>query len=618
MVRPTPAPFVLELLEPRLAPAGVVTVSLSASGVLTLAGDGLDNQVTVSANEDGSWSLRDLSQDGSDTTFRYKGQETAELTFTSPLRSIQANLKAGADELTLQGLTLAGSVVLGDTAEAAADIFTFLGNTIQGPVKISTGGGEDVVRMQGNHLAGRLSIHTGAGADTIALHEGLYGSISANLGGSVGGDFESFSMMSNEANITVRGNVSVRFTGKAEGSAAFHAPALSIQGNLQVHSDQYNSYVSVGVQGTGTVPGTGTVFIGGNLVHAGSSGYKELKLQSSGDFTVGGDLIYQAGKMYNQFRAVVGEDLTLGDVKLHAGQGVLIATMRADTATLDSLSLRGSARYSGLSLSGGDYLIKGNVNIDSPIALNRNDAETGLQNEAIFSIISDTLQIGGSLNVTSSTPSLDLTTRVTLKASSGSLGHIRLQGGSSYEYFTLESTTVGGLQVNGDVNLRYGSGVGDQTKIIGAIIHGDLAIRGGMTRAGEGRDVEIKSTTIHDRTSILQQDRAPATIHIQGSTFHGRLDVNTGGGDDYISLSAANNYGTPIDNVFHQAVNIRLGSGTDHINLDHRAYAGQDSYLGSLRVHGGSGSDTLVLNEGVNLFAIPPVWTSIESITPAG
>lgn len=611
MARPTPAPSVLEPLEPRLAPAGVVTVSLSTSGVLTLAGDAFDNQVTVSANEDGSWSLRDLSQDGSDTTFRYKGQETAELTFTSPLRSIQANLKAGSDELTLQGLTLAGSVVLGDTAQAAADIFTLLGNTIQGPVKISTGGGDDVVRMQGNHLSGRLSINTGTGADTIALHEGTYGSISANLGGNVRGDGESFSMMSNEANITIGGNVSVRFTGKGDGSAVFHASALSIQGNLQVHSSQDTNYISVGL------PSSGAVFIGGNLIHTGSS-YNDLSLRSSGDITVGGDLIYQAGKMENQFQIVAGGDLTLGDVRLHAGQGVLIATMRADSATLDSLSLRGSAFYSGLSLSGGDYLIKGNVNIDSPITRKPDHVETGRQNEAIFSIISDTLQIGGSLNVTSSTPSLDLTTRVTLKASSGSLGHIRFQGGSSYEYFTLESTTVGGMQVNGDVNLRYGSGVGDQTKIIGAIIHGDLAIRGGMTRAGEGRDVEIKSTTIHDRTSILQQDRAPATIHIQGSTFHGRLDVNTGGGDDYISLSAANNYGTPIDNVFHQAVNIRLGSGTDHINLDHRAYAGKDSYLGSLRVHGGSGSDTLVLNEAVNLFAIPPVWTSIESITSAG
>src|SRR5260221_73358 len=107
----------IELLETRIAPAGVITVTVSG-GVLTLSGDVNANSVTVNALDAGTVDLVPAAG----THLLFHGADSAG-TVNVPVAQpvLVAKLGGGADALTLNGTFAGLSIDLG----AAANALTF-------------------------------------------------------------------------------------------------------------------------------------------------------------------------------------------------------------------------------------------------------------------------------------------------------------------------------------------------------------------------------------------------------------------------------------------------------------------------------------------------------------
>lgn len=603
---------ILEPLEPRLAPAGVVTVSLSPEGVLTLSGDAHDNDVHIGVNGDGTWTIRDLSDTGDPTKFRYKDIEgTLQLSFGRPLHSVKANLQGGADQLTLENLSLAGGVVVKDTAAQERDIFTLLGNTIHGPVTISTGGGDDAIELQRNHLSGHLTIHTGQAIDDVLLGEGSYKNITANLGGARSHESDGFHLYSLTGPITVLGDVLVRSSGQAETYVDFSSPELTILGDVDVRlTGGGNNMMNIGGP-------TGDVFIGGDVIYQGGGDGKQLRLGGTlvwdVNITIAGDLIYQADRNENYLIVKTSGTVTLGDIKIHSGKDIFYFDFQSGQAAIGSLDVRGNSYHSNISIAADQLWIAGDINVRNPVVPKSDTVGTGLDNYLNLSIAGDSVRVGGDLNVTSQTAEAS----IVLSANSGSIGNITYQGGKYGDYFRLQGRQYLEFQVQGDVNMRFANGSYSAIRVAGAVVHGDLTVRSGTHVANvpledQSNTVELADTVLFGDVSILQNDQVSGVVTVEGSTFWGRFTINTGGGNDHVWLTNLTN-SFETNNTFHREVNVHLGSGTDILLLDDSAFAGEDIYRMPFRADGGSGSDTLYYFPGTDIFAITPVWLHFET-----
>src|SRR4051812_32018616 len=98
----------IELLESRIAPAGLVTVTLTG-GVLDLTSDDGAHEFSIRALD--STTVELSAVDG--TLFRMAGgADTDTLLLTTPIKSLSVTLDDGQDALHLAGLNLPGSITI--------------------------------------------------------------------------------------------------------------------------------------------------------------------------------------------------------------------------------------------------------------------------------------------------------------------------------------------------------------------------------------------------------------------------------------------------------------------------------------------------------------------------
>src|SRR5205823_2688358 len=129
----------LELLESRIAPAGVVKVTVTA-GVLNLEGDAAANDVTVAESSPGVLAI--AGNHGTQVSFA--GVTDASASVTLPVTALTGDLGGGDDVLTVKNLNLT-NVMLADTA--GNNTVTLLDLRVSGDIIITTGPGNDSITL---------------------------------------------------------------------------------------------------------------------------------------------------------------------------------------------------------------------------------------------------------------------------------------------------------------------------------------------------------------------------------------------------------------------------------------------------------------------------------------
>lgn len=154
------SPSSVEMLETRIAPAGVVTVNF-ANGLLILEGDASGNEVEIRPGGPDGFLIVGVNG----TTLN--GGSTTELAFDGPLKGISADLLGGNDLLSFLGIDVAGnvSVLLGEGTNGV----TFDDAAIKGNATITGGTAADTVTFAegATSVGGNFTVDLGAGADQV-------------------------------------------------------------------------------------------------------------------------------------------------------------------------------------------------------------------------------------------------------------------------------------------------------------------------------------------------------------------------------------------------------------------------------------------------------------------
>lgn len=592
---------VLEALEPRLAPAGIVAVNLNAQGVLTLTGDADANSVAISDNGNGTWSISDVTNSG--TLFRYQGNDVADLTFSAPLKNIKASLGDGADQITLQGLSLTGSVTIQDTASSvdAADQVTLLANSIQGGVKIASGGSDDVITLADNAIGGLLNIDAGQGTDQLHLGAGSYGDVKLSLGsnGSNGEETpELINFTSTTGPINIQGSLTARASTSGYSGMHFGASDFHVSGHLNLHGGGVSVGTYFNLAGGGTE-------IGGNFNYRGGLGNDIIEAFTGTSFTVAGRTDIRASGGENYFGFAGSDTVSFGQVHANTGQGAFTLDIMGANISLESLTVKGGGSYEGsVNIHGETVSITNDVTIENISNFSNLPPDEMLDGAYGLSIGgNESLTIGGDVTVIAK-KSVDT---VQINGGSGSIGHFTYLS-RNYD----ANASISGVTVNGDVNISASGGGSSTFYLSNLVVTGDLNISShsstddpfGLALDG----VEIHLASILGNTSIIQRGDSMGIVSISDSTLQGSLDLHTGAGNDEVTFGSP--YGGDSTNHFHGAVRILLGSGDDRLMLDTASGISANHFDSTFEARGGAGTDTYAYSAADDLFSTPPVFLS--------
>jgi hypothetical protein len=176
----TPGLFVVLIISLAAAPALAANIQATLTdGLLTLVGDGANNQVVLSSTADGA--LRVSGQNG--TTVN---GGTAAVSFRAPIEDVDIRTGGGADLVIFDDVELRGLEAVTVDLGAGNDRLRVVDSSLRGPLGdlIVTGGsGADTVIIDETDLDGALEIRTGSGRDIVELDEMSARSVAQWLGG---------------------------------------------------------------------------------------------------------------------------------------------------------------------------------------------------------------------------------------------------------------------------------------------------------------------------------------------------------------------------------------------------------------------------------------------------
>ncbi|HYF37156.1 MAG TPA: hypothetical protein VD994_17785, partial [Prosthecobacter sp.] len=202
----------IEGLEPRLAPAGLVALNLS-SGVLTITGDALANDLQITDAGGGNWAVSSTA--GGTTQFSLNGGPASPLAVFAAPKTIRATLGIGDDRIDLLGLQMTGTLTI--NGNDGHDSVLLSGVGVTGAVLIDTGNGDDTIDFTSTQLAYTTTVRMGAGDDYLTAGGNLvFGrGLSADLNT---GDN---TLDINAASLSANGNISVLASGTSVETQGF-------------------------------------------------------------------------------------------------------------------------------------------------------------------------------------------------------------------------------------------------------------------------------------------------------------------------------------------------------------------------------------------------------------
>jgi hypothetical protein len=234
---------ILESLEAKLAPAGLVTITLTTSGAMTITGDVENNEIAISNNGNGTWTIQDLVG-AADTLFSINGNTAISSLATFIASSIKVDLGAGDDVFFIDGLATAGSVSV--KGGSGADQLELEKCQIAGGLSLDTGidllGTNNLLSISNTIISGAVSLKGNNGADTVIFDTNkLYGTVTVDTGDSYDSFTSKDTAYANNVNIRMGGgNDLVAFDGRTD-----LAKGLNINfgtGRFELYGETSNTY----------------------------------------------------------------------------------------------------------------------------------------------------------------------------------------------------------------------------------------------------------------------------------------------------------------------------------------------------------------------------------------
>lgn len=465
-----------EILEARIAPAGLVTVTF-LNGTLNIDGsDGLDHNVEVVKT-----GLNQFRVDGVATGINELGQmtksfegvllnvviagglgaDTFKLTNLQPLKSLQFDGGAGADSLSAAKLkTRAGGAVeinLGsesgtvdfsgkrtilhgalnlDLGGGGTANFGSVFTKVDGDVVISGGAGSDAVSVTGASAVfkSKLSFTGGDGNDSFnATGTSLKLKGLVTMEGGAGTDSFVFGADTNKfAKSTAPGLVDLKL-GSGPGTVSFLGNSTSVFGDLKIDlgsgdgAAQLNSTVNA---------------VSGSLLVTGGAGNDSVGL--SGSTSIGGNLSF-AGDTGDDVLTAKGSLLTVaGATSMDAGSGTSIFDLNVIAIALGSLSVTGGTLNDLVSINA-DGTISGDVNLQ--LGMDGTGPSTTLLESRAG--IANGLQFGGALTIDMVGATVDFLTIANIQVAKAFVA----QTGEN-----VSTVSIANLNVKSNFRLQTGSG----------------------------------------------------------------------------------------------------------------------------------------------------------------
>jgi|GEM_PF-1759167 len=580
-------PSSIEALETRIAPAAIVTVSLTA-GALTLSGDNGGATVTVTALDATHYMLTA----GPDTTFT-KGTDTGlfSLVLDGPIKSLDATFGSGADAFNLIGLDLKGdlNVNLGDglsnavtlssvsagslkvTGGAGADTVATLGSglVLKGSATFDLAAGDNGVAIGGTNFAvGKDFSYTGTtGVDGVLLSSkvAIKGAATINLGAgdatvaALGASFsvgKKFSIDGSAATATMGG-------ASDDISITLFAPTLTVGGDLDIK----------------TGAGTDTV---ANLTLGGNTSVKGNVSISTGAGNDNAILFLYGGKSKGVIIDGGEGDNTIGVALAGASTGAISVKGGAGTDTGFAVAIGGKVGAIDLDLGAGSNSVFGILASASAKSFNYTGgagSDTvifgGLQSKVAGGVTATTGAGGGSFGVFGLGGSIGGAVKLVDSSVTGETTSVFLAG---------VQTTLGGLDIKlGD----GGGGVAIQPDLGGGIPLPIPSIPGLPSIPSLGG--LLQGVTVKGPAKITG-GASSDTVQIGGTgvTFANSLTLDLGGGDDQFVGPTS----SPADSIKIAKFNFKGGAGNDTINFN-----GQGS-LGAAVIDMGDGNNTAAFAGG--------------------
>ncbi len=582
----------LEPLEPRLAPAGIITVTQS-NGTLIFTGDGSDNAMEISSPTLNILSIKDphASEEGAvPTLFRIAGQADSPTLVLPTFQSIKVNLGGGDDVFKAVALFVNGAVsVLG--GEGADDIS--LSGTYNGAILLDGGNGSDELGISAI-LNNTVTVKGGAGDDDVFFGSGNYArGITADLGAG-SNDFTLYS----DATANIFGNISVSASGGATNTQSYF----------------------IGIE-TGSITGSVSFKTGAGSADHFFGGDETDVLAIYGNLTItgaaGADAVLFAGKV-SVGNAV---NLNLGAGSNFAANGISGGESLLSFIGLGSLSYTGTTGTDQLYIDAAEFLVAGNLNFNGGAGVN-----------SLALINSTGTLIGGAVNYTGGAGNdqmnleggqLTLGGKLTFKGGGGedkayvtnvfaSIGSVQYTGGSGLDIFYLgapDGTTTSVMSILGDVNLNAGIGAAEMG-LSDALVHGKVvyASNVALNIIEPLRDIFfVTDSFIIGTLSVNATGTASTEVYIDDSVLVSNVSIATGAGNDLVAFDITS-VGSEYKNTFYGSVLVSLGAGDDEWQAGSATAAATlgNDFRSTVIIDGGAGSNTAFYyydNNGSNVFA---------------
>lgn len=487
--------------------------------------------------------------------------------------------QTGADTYRIAGLS--GTMLMGTGGPVSfLDIGKLSSLTIKGNDGADDFGLTDLTKLKS------LKFEGGAGLDFIlSTNLAVKGDVSLDLG--AGSGLAAFAGDSTE----ISGDFKATYGGGG-GSVDFFATSTSIKGSVKLiggsdlDTASFGGVVNVdkGIEISDAGLGMGLAFQsatavigkgrgGDSIDFNGGTGADSLQFVG-GNITLKGDLKFSGGAGKDVVDLSAGTLKIDGKVVIDGGADADVIKIGGAQVTLGrSVSLIGGGGADEMTLSGDQLTVRGDVKL------------SGGDGDDTLNVLAKTLDLSESLTV--------------LGGGGANVGSI-----------------FGDGRIHDDVRISMGgaNGGGDQTFLMGGAsgavgalkIGGDLTVTSEATdpaKAGFSDFIWITDTTVSDDTRITMGP-VDSSVLMDNVFLHGRLNINTGAGNDLVEIEQTALTGPSI---IDKLASIQLGEGNDVIRIGKSSAAGSNDYVvfnGGLTVDGGPGTDLNndFLSDSVNVF----------------
>ena len=651
----------IEALESRIAPAGVITVAIK-SGALIVTGDAMDNSMAVIPLGGGTY----LLQGTNGTTITSPTGMPITTLSNLPLGGLQVDLGAGNDSFEATGLQVGGATVL--NGGEGNDTLVLRNHTNFGAVTINGGAGNDSVQLTGNYITFRskLTVTDTEGTNTFDADATNTALGSVQITGSPLADDINFgaaflragavsiNMGDGPGKINVSGTVitlgstfSATFGANASGTAEvlFGGGTVSVAAGFTV---------AFGATGPADTSISRVVFggdysarIGGTLKVTGGLGQTALHMGSR-DLSVGGAVTFQPAGNDNLFGIEAETAKLSGDIKFLGGAGqdrfqvdagyytasrksifsmgagensaeieagnimMTAGVQYTGGAGVDSLVLDGYGRYgaiNGTFGSGGGQMVVQGIRVEAASVISNAATLAGENFESRVSGF-DTVVKGGVSFVGGAGTNL-----AKLTAFGGSLsvaGDVIVTGGAGDDF-----VQVSALELRAK-SLKVDSGAGHAEVIVDSaqLLLGGIRFRAtegsdSLSVAGDSGAVGLIDVNTGAGTASLSVFAPQDVLRVGGVNFNASNDamasttlnlarVIVAGGVN-VNTGDGSDAVNIADSTFNGAVLMQTKGGADNIGVDLPDSGIMSTFYKVFSVALGEGDDTLTI--GSNTFA---------------